>query len=143
MTKEKKKMGRPHREYDSKTFEGLCHVQCTVNEIEAVLRTDQRTLDTWCQKHYGETFSTCYKKFAEGGKASLRRDQFKLARTNASVNIWLSKQFLGQKDNPTIEEVMDSKLGLFLEALDKIGVSCKAQGEQTAIAKILDIANGA
>lgn len=41
-----------------------------------------------------------FKKKSAGGKMSLRRYQFELAKKNASMAIWLGKQYLGQSDNP-------------------------------------------
>lgn len=34
---------------------------------------------------------------------SLRRSQFRIAETNATMAIWLGKQYLGQKDYPKEE----------------------------------------
>lgn len=93
-----KPTGRPPKEFNKQIFENLCQIQCTVNEVEAVLQSDQRTVDNWCKREYGEPFSTVYKRFAESGKPSLRRMQWNLAKTNASVSIWLGKQYLGQRD---------------------------------------------
>lgn len=95
--------GRPPREFEEKLFENLCRIHCTVDEIEAVLNTHSTVLDGWCQRHYGETFQTSYKRLRSGGKASLRRTQFKLAEKNAAMAIWLGKQELGQKDKQEIE----------------------------------------
>lgn len=118
MSKEKKKKRtRPLRDFDPKIFEGLCHVQCTVDEIEKIFRTDQRTVDKWCQRHYKETFSTMYKTFAQGGRASLRRSQFNLSKTNASMCIWLGKQYLGQKDEPSYKNTFDGELARILDTL--------------------------
>lgn len=90
--------GRPPKEFNKQIFENLCQIQCTVNELEAVLQSDQRTIDNWCKREYGDSFSTIYKRFAECGKPSLRRFQWNLAKTNASMAIWLGKIHLGQKD---------------------------------------------
>lgn len=111
--------GRPVRDFDKKTFEGLCHVQCTVDEIEAILHTDQRTIDNWCKREYKETFSTVYKRYAKGGKASVRRNQFALSKTNASVAIWLGKVMLGQKD-PQEEDNKKAMGKLLGAAIDKL-----------------------
>lgn len=94
-----KPTGRPLKEFNKQIFEGLCQIQCTVNEVESVLQSDQRTIDNWCKREYGESFSTIYKRFADCGKPSLRRMQWNLAKTNASMGIWLGKQYLGQKDH--------------------------------------------
>lgn len=90
--------GRPLTKIDQKTFEGLCEIQCTKNEIASVLKCSGDCISDWCQRTYGVTFADIYKTFAEVGKASLRRAQLKIAQKNASMAIFLGKQYLGQKD---------------------------------------------
>lgn len=51
------------------------------------------------------TFADTYKSKSQVGKSSLRRAQWKLAEKNASMAIWLGKQYLGQRDEP--EESID------------------------------------
>jgi hypothetical protein len=55
-------------------------------------------LGRWCKEIYGDGFSQIYKIKRQGGKVSLRRQQFKIAETNAKMAIWLGKQYLGQVD---------------------------------------------
>ena len=102
------KAGRPKIEWDEKdykTFEGLCSIQATVKEIEHVLNITDKTINRLCKEHYTDEdgkpmdFSAVYKKYSETGKMSLRRYQFKLAEKNATMAIWLGKQYLGQRDN--------------------------------------------
>lgn len=97
--------GRPYREFDQKIFEGLCHVRCTWEEMENILHCDRSTLNGWCQRTYGTTFSEVYKRFADGGKASVRRNQMNLSKKNASMAIWLGKVLLGQKEEITNESI--------------------------------------
>lgn len=81
------------------TFEGLCAIQCTEEEICSVLNVDVKTLNRWCRDIYeGANFSKIFKIKKEGGKASLRRKQWTLADTNASMAIFLGKQYLGQNE---------------------------------------------
>ena len=80
-------------------FEKLCEIQCTEQEIMSFFGVCKDTLISWCVNTYGVNFSTIYNEKRQGGKASLRRSQFELAKTNASMSIWLGKQYLGQKDN--------------------------------------------
>jgi hypothetical protein len=61
------------------------------------------TVETRCKEYYNMTLSECFKKFSAGGKMSLRRSQFRLAEKNASMAIWLGKQYLGQKDDKQID----------------------------------------
>lgn len=95
---EKKVSGRPKKEISKKQFEEMCKVQCTENEICAILGIGIDKLLSWCQETYNDTFSNVYKKYSENGKMSLRRAQMRLAQTNASMAIWLGKNMLGQKD---------------------------------------------
>jgi hypothetical protein len=44
------------------------------------------------------TFADTYKSKSQVGKSSLRRAQWNLAEKNASMAIWLGKQYLGQRD---------------------------------------------
>ena len=95
----KNKGGRPRKIIDQKQFEGLCAIQCTQEEICAVLSCDEVTLNKWCKETYGCGFSQVFRQKRQGGKASLRRKQWNLAETNATMAIWLGKQYLDQKDN--------------------------------------------
>lgn len=119
---EEKKIGRPKREFDKQAFEGLCQIQCTVNEIEKILHTDQRILDNWCKREYeGDSFNTIYKRFAEGGKASIRRNQLALSKKSAAMAIWLGKIYLGQRDTSSNEELLNviTNLSSIVESLRK------------------------
>lgn len=104
MDEEPKKTGRPLRNFDKKTFEGLCEIQCTVQEIESIFWTDQRTIDKWCQREYNESFSTLYKRFSDDGKMSLRRLQLYHAKKSPAMAIFLGKVILGQRDTVPIDE---------------------------------------
>jgi hypothetical protein len=101
-----KVMGRKRKEIDRKLFENLCHIQCTVKEMEHILCCEYHTIDRWCKRTYLDTYSNVYKRFAEGGKASLRRNQFNLSKSNSSMAIWLGKQMLGQKDETAVKHTV-------------------------------------
>lgn len=88
-----------------KQFESLCAIQCTQEEICSVLDICFDTLDKWCQETYGKHFSKVFKEKREYGKSSLRRRQWLLAEKNASMSIWLGKQYLGQKEPEAKQEV--------------------------------------
>ena len=55
-----------------------------------------------------------------GGKRSLRRYQFDLAKTNATMAIWLGKQWLNQTDNPQAEETAAKTIDALIEAVKNI-----------------------
>lgn len=92
------KMGRPQKDFDRTQFEKLCFLQCTLCEIADFFDCNKDTITAWCKRTYGVTFSEIYKKYSVGGKISLRRHQFKIAERNATMAIWLGKQYLGQRD---------------------------------------------
>ena len=92
--------GRPKTEIDIKLFENLCGIQCTKEDICDVLECDEKTLTRWCKETYKLGFSDVFKKKSSAGKISLRRAQFKSALGgNVTMQIWLGKQHLGQRDS--------------------------------------------
>lgn len=101
--------GRPLTQIDKKTFEGLCRIQCTETEIAGIFECSIDAVCDWCKRTYGATFADTYKTYADQGKASLRRTQFKLAEKSAAMAIFLGKNMLGQTDKieQTVMEVED------------------------------------
>ena len=79
-------------------FESLCYIQCTREEICSVLNVSEKTLNEWCKSTYEKNFSLVFNEKRQGGRASLRRNQWKLAEKNATMSIWLGKQYLGQRE---------------------------------------------
>ena len=98
-----KKKGRPPIEIDQEQFEKLCEIQCTLEEIANVLKCSMDTVERWCKRTYEMSFAEAFKKYSATGKMSLRRNQFKLAETNATMAIWLGKQYLGQRDVQVVD----------------------------------------
>ena len=91
-------MARPRKEIDQKQFENLCGLQCTLEEICGFFDVCTDTLEAWCKRTYKANFSEVFSKKRGMGKISLRRNQWRLAEKNASMAIWLGKQYLDQKD---------------------------------------------
>ena len=116
-------MARPKIELDKKQFESACGIQCTLAEIAALFDCSEDTVERWCKRAYGESFAEIYKKKSEKGKISLRRNQLRLSKTNATMAIWLGKQWLGQKDtmnaNLTVSNPMQNLSDEELRALAK------------------------
>ncbi len=105
--------GRPHRDIEQKLFENLCHIDCTISEIESVLNVDARTLENWCLRTYNEGFSVSYKRLSEHGKASIRRNQLRQSEKNASMAILLGKVRLKQQE-PIQEKIENGDLARLL-----------------------------
>lgn len=109
-------MARPLKEIKQEQFEYLCSIQCTEEEICGVLDVSEKTLAGWCRRTYGLRFSQVFREKRLKGRASLRRNQWKLAETNATMSIFLGKQYLGQSDNPVVDQEKVDDDG-FLKAL--------------------------
>ena len=116
----KKKAGRPVIQIDQKSFEELCKMQCTELEIAGFFGCSDETLNKWCKKTYKKTFEQCFAVLRLGGRASLRRTQWKLAETNPAMAIFLGKNYLDQSDDPrkyARDETTEDKLDKFLDVL--------------------------
>ena len=102
--------GRPKKvlnDYGIETIEKLSAMQCTDEEIAAVMDISVDTLTRECN---AKSFADAKKRGKENGKASLRRLQYKQAeKGNVSMLIWLGKQYLGQRD---VQEVQTADNGV-------------------------------
>lgn len=96
-------MARPRKEIDKNNFESLCGLQCTLDEICGFFDVTDKTLNNWCKNTYGQSFSEVFRQKRGAGKISLRRYQFQLAKKNASMAIWLGRQYLDQKDEVNVQ----------------------------------------
>jgi hypothetical protein len=94
------KGGRPRKlEMDAKTLalvRSLGGIQCTTKEAAAVLGVDEDTFNKFRADE--PEAQRAWVEGTENGKASLRRNQIKLAEKNATMAIFLGMQYLGQKD---------------------------------------------
>lgn len=79
-------MGRPPAEIDKKQFENLCSISPTLLECCAIFKVDEVTLNTWCKKTYGDTFSQILPSLGATGKISLRRKIWQMALEKEEIN---------------------------------------------------------
>lgn len=105
-------MARPRIEIDKEHFEDLCNLQCTIEEIAGFFKCSVDTIERWCKRTYNQSFADTYKTYSQNGKISLRRLQFKLAEKNASLCIWLGKQYLGQTDKIELETDTEHEINI-------------------------------
>jgi hypothetical protein len=100
--------GRPLKAIDWELAARMAKIQCTASEIASVVGINQDTLADRCKRDHSLSFSEWYKKYAEGGKSSLRRMMFQAAdKGNVTMMIWLSKQYLGMRDR--LDEIVDQR----------------------------------
>ena len=98
-TTKKRRVGRPQFKLPRAKFEQMCRDQSTREEIAAALGICEKTLVTVCHRTYGADFYTVFQQKRIPGLISLRRWQFANAQQgNTTMQIWLGKQYLGQKD---------------------------------------------
>lgn len=94
--------GRPRIQIDKTDFEKLCGLQCTEEEIATFFNCSVDSIERWCRREYKKNFAEVFSEKRGIGKISLRRNQWKLAETNAAMAIFLGKNYLGQSDDRSI-----------------------------------------
>jgi hypothetical protein len=84
---------------DWQKINAACQVQCTGEEIAQIMGFSYDTLERRIKETHSISAAEYIKRHAQGGKATLRRLQWKAANNgNTSMLIWLGKQYLGQVD---------------------------------------------
>jgi len=106
--KAKNKGGRPKKDIDTDQVFKLAQIACTDEEIGDILGCHRETLAL--------RFSDTLKRGRSHGKMSVRRAQFLNAteHNNVTAQIWLGKNWLGQRDRfdekPEQEQSVDQML---------------------------------
>lgn len=109
----KKSIGRPRKQIDYVIVERLAAIMCTESEIAAVLGTCVRTLQR------DKEFCRIYKKGMDTGRASIRRSQFEMMKAgNATMAVWLGKQYLDQKDHIKSDVDVTQPIKLVVDDVD-------------------------
>ncbi len=95
---EKNNGGRPRKAIDYDQVEKLAEIMCTQEEIATLFDVHVSTLVKYPEFH------DAYKKGIETGRKSLRRMQYDSAlKGNVTMQIWLGKQYLNQKDRSEVQ----------------------------------------
>ena len=83
----------------------LAGIMCTDEEIAAMMSDEYESIsvDTLTNENNKATFAECKEKGQATGKASLRRNQFRLSESNAAMAIFLGKNWLGQTDKQEVK----------------------------------------
>lgn len=108
------KMGRPLKVIDRTQFENLCAIQCTKLEICGWFDVTDKTLDRWCKREYGATFSEVYSVKRGKGVISVRRALYQNAtqKGNVKAQIFWLKNHGGMTDKMQVEtkEISDESV---------------------------------
>lgn len=114
-TAEKNKGGRPRKEIDFDVLQKLCELNCTRDEICNFFEIDDKTLTARIVEVGYDSFSAYYKKHLDTGKISLRRIQWQSANAGSvPMQIWLGKQYLGQRDKTENDVTLTERLPDFV-----------------------------
>ena len=114
-------MARPTTKIDKEQLKKLCALMCTEEEIAGFFDCSIDTINRFCKRVFSLSFADAFKKHSSLGKIGLRRNQFRIAESNATMAIFLGKQYLGQRDviyEPITETEADGIKGL----IDKLTV---------------------
>lgn len=112
--------GAPRKEIDWKKLDTLCGILCNEQEIAAILDMSIQALNEKIKEEKGKTFFEYYQEKSSDGKMSIRRKQFSVAmglaeviedgevkrkgvKPDTTMLIFLGKQYLGQKDQVSVE----------------------------------------
>lgn len=115
-TKKTPKRGRRPKNIDFSKLKKLCEMHCTRDEVCSFFEINKDTLLTRVKEEGYDDFSDYYKRHCGVGKIALRRAQIRVAlKGNASMLIWLGKNYLEQTDAPSKEEMLEQKVGDIFE----------------------------
>lgn len=110
----KPKLGRPFdtkKKIDTNLLYELARIHCTKEEIANILGCHRDTIYA--------NYSDILQRAADEGKSSLRRLQWKSAESgNVNMQIWLGKQWLGQKDKQP-EELENTVINVKINEVPK------------------------
>ena len=106
-----KKTGRPLKEVNEELVKSMASILCTMKEISSVVGVSVDTLE--------KRFTDVLRIGQEEGKCSLRRLQWKSAEAgNVNMQIWLGKQWLGQRDKQP-DEVASTTINVQVSEIPK------------------------
>jgi len=114
-------MSRPHKHIDWEKVDRLLQAHTPGTEIAASFDMHPDTFYRRVEEEYGMGFTDYCSQKRNKGKNNLRLAQLKNAlEGNTSMQVWLGKNWLGQKDEPKQEQSFDGKLSDLLTKLLKI-----------------------
>lgn len=114
-------MSRPEKHIDWSMVDKLLQAHCPGTEIAASFDMHPETFYDRVKKEFGTGFTEYSQQKKKKGKNNLRLAQLKNAlEGNTSMQVWLGKNWLGQKDEPREEKEFDGNLSVLLDLLQNI-----------------------
>lgn len=104
-SKPQPKSGPKPTQLDWNSFDKLCAMQATLEEISSFFDCSEDTVERCVKRDKGMGFKEYWTIKSSKGKISLRRKQFEVAMSgDKTLLIWLGKQWLGQTEKQDITE---------------------------------------
>lgn len=114
-------MSRPEKHIDWSMVDKLLQAHCPGTEIAASFDMHADTFYRRVNEEFGVGFTEYSQQKKKKGKNNLRLAQLKNAlEGNTSMQVWLGKNWLGQKDEPREEKEFDGNLSVLLDLLQNI-----------------------
>lgn len=116
-------MARPKKVIDFKYLKTLCQRPISSEDIAAILDVSKDTLERAIKKNYGVSFAAYKEQNLAGLRVSILEQQLKIMhKGNASMAIWLGKQYCAQKDKTEIssDDVKPFTLAYTINELKKV-----------------------
>lgn len=89
----------------------MCAIQCTGVEMADILDVNYSTFERACKREKKMKLADYIQQKAQVGKMSLRRKQYTLAiEGNATMLVWLGKNWLNQTDKQEIDQTVKGEL---------------------------------
>lgn len=102
-------MGRPKAKIDIDKVDALLQRQCDGTEIAALLGVHYATLARYIEREFNVNFADYSQQKKSSGHALLRSKMFEMALSgDKTMLIWLSKQYLGMRDQTNILQTIES-----------------------------------
>ena len=104
---EQVKKGRPRFKFDYRVVRELSAIQCTINEMASVIGCHRTTIMT--ANEIDQNFIEAREAGLADGRLNIRRKQLAaVEQGNTTMLIWMGKQYLGQRDQQTVEHIGDA-----------------------------------
>ena len=114
-------MSRPEKPIDWSLVDKLLQAHTPGTEIAASFDMHPDTFYDRVKKEFGTGFTAFCSQKKKKGKNNLRLAQLKNAlEGNTSMQVWLGKNWLAQRDEPKEDKEFDGQLAVLLEMLKKI-----------------------
>jgi hypothetical protein len=113
--------GRPRKKIDWEIVDKMLEAHCTGSEIAATIGVNEKTFYRVFTRDRGKNLTTYAQEFHKKGNTNLRMAQVSNALNgNTTMQIWLGKNWLDQKDAPKPKEKFDGSLSKLLNFIQNV-----------------------